>query len=443
MAQAGFDAVFVLLLGALMLAYDLRLGLVALGMTAIRIVAIRLSRRSSEQRTASELAARGREQNALLEAASSPEMVKGLGLEAQLATRYGRRVADRAACAIRTQKLEKGVAACLSVLGGLMEATILWCGGGRVIAGEMSVGVFAGFLAIRSLMEAPIASLLSLFESWLQLRSVFERSDDVLSVAPVKNGSLDAERIEGRIEACNLGFRYGSGGQWVLRNVNFLVEPGQRVAFVGPSGQGKSTLAKLICGLLEPTEGEVLLDGVPIAGYDRASLAQRLGALLQEPLVLAGSIRDALCLRLPLASPAMVQEATHIACLEKVVRRQPEGYDGRLSAFGSNLSAGERQRLALAQVVLGSPSVLVLDEATCALDPETEERVLNRLDTLPSTIISVAHRPTVVAHASRVFAVCEGSVVEVPRQHIIPLAIDRAAEPSAREAGCSQGGSPS
>lgn len=429
-AQAGFDALFVLLLGSLMLAYDLRLGLLALGMMLVRITALHHFRAASQQRVAAELAARGREKAALVEATLCAEMIKGLELEGGLVSRYEGRVRERAGFGIRNGQLQRALSSSLSVLGGLMEAGILWFGGLSVVSGDMSIGVFSGFLAIRAMVEAPLGSLVALFESWARFRGALERSDDVLSVPVVGCGTAPAEAVTGRLEARNLGFRYGSGGKWVLRNISFVIEPQERVAFVGPSGHGKSTLAKLLVGLLEPSEGEVLLDGVAIAAYERSSLARQLGVVLQDPLILAGSAREALSLRHPDAAPAELQQAAKIACFEPVLRGLPGGYDGAVEPLGANLSGGERQRLALAQALVGEPRLLMLDEATCALDPTTERQLLDNLDRVPATIVSVAHRPSVVERAQRVFAVLDGSVNEVPRDSVIPPRIGEMAQPT-------------
>jgi ABC-type bacteriocin/lantibiotic exporter with double-glycine peptidase domain len=219
--------------------------------------------------------------------------------------------------------------------------------------------------------------------------------------------------VRGRIEARNLGFRYGSGAPWILRGVNLVIEPGQKVAIVGLSGQGKSTLGRLLAGLLAPSEGTVMLDGEPLCNYDEGALARHLGVVLQDPLILEGSVQDALCLRCPEASRESLLAAARMACLDQVLARMPEGLDAPLLTFGSNLSGGERQRLALAQALVDFPRVLLLDEATCALDAATEERILANLNRLPATIVAIAHRRAVADRAERVLCVRDGAVHEL------------------------------
>jgi ABC-type bacteriocin/lantibiotic exporter with double-glycine peptidase domain len=417
-AQGVFDLLLLLLLCALMLAYHARLGLITIGLLALRVGIIRKFRALSEHHFAAELAARGQAQAAFMEATSCPELVKGLGLESQVLRRYEDRSSERARFAIRSQLAEKRLTTGLSLLSGVMEAVVLWYGGHFVIRGEMSIGVFAGFLAIRQLLESPLRALLDLLESRMELRGAFERSDEVFSVKPETFGRLGAAHVRGRIELRDVGFRYGSGGAWVLRHVNLCIEPEEHVVIVGASGQGKSTLGKMLCGALRPSEGQVLLDGRPISDYASAALAANLGVVLQEPLILAGSVEDAVRMRLPHASLDMIERALQLAMFQPVLARMPLGISSQLTPLAGNLSGGERQRLALAQALVGDPQVLLLDEATSALDPATEAHVLDNLSTLRATTISIAHRSTVMARARRIITVEDGNIQD---RQVMPL----------------------
>jgi ABC-type bacteriocin/lantibiotic exporter with double-glycine peptidase domain len=334
-------------------------------------------------------------------------------------------VNERASASLSAQWLKQLIGVGLSTFSALMSAVILSFGGLRVIAGQMTVGVFAGFLAIQALVQTPLSSLLGLLESWLSFRGALSRSDEILAAPVCREGEFTRPPAHARLEAKNLGFRYGSGGKWVLRGVNFRIEPGEHVAIVGPSGQGKSTLGKLLSGLLEPSEGEMLLDGVPVAHYERSALSREMGVVLQEPLIIAGTVRDALSLRVPDASDADLLEAARQACFAEVLRRMTGGLDASISAQGGNLSGGERQRLALAQALVGSPKLLLLDEATCALDPHTERRVLATLGQLRATIVSAAHRPEVIACAGRILAVSDTRVSELDPRELTGVGLAR------------------
>ena len=409
--HAFFDVLFLCLLLALMIAYDPFLGGLSALLACARLVLLRWLRRPIAQQDAAELAARGREAGGLAEATMCMEMTKGFGVGQRMKERYSRRVRRRIRWSLRSAKLEVGVARVTSLLDAVMHATILWLGGQQVIAGEMTLGVFAGFLAIRAMVTGPMSALVALAENWIRARGVLERCEDILGMPPIDQRG-ERLAISGRIDIKNVGFRYHSGGAWVFRNVNLSIRAGQHVALVGPSGEGKSTLGKILCGLLEPTEGQVLLDGRDIRGLDKGALARQLGVVLQEPLILEGSVYEALTLKDPACAREDALLAAHVACFDAVVHGLDNGYQSRLAAMGANLSGGERQRLAIAQAVLGSPRILLLDEATCSLDAALETKVMDRIASLGATTVSIAHRTPIITRAERVVEVADGLVSE-------------------------------
>lgn len=410
----ALDLLFVAALTALMFAYEPRLAALTLVVDGLRIVAVRLLREDARQRSGGELAARGREHAVLLEATSSAELIKAFGIEDSVRAWYGRRLSERLRWSSQTRRMGAAAGRLLSVFDMAARALVMWWGGSQVIEARMSVGVFVGFLAIRALMSGPLGSLLGTLEGWLGLQSTLTRAEDLFEEDAIAVGQRSARGIRGRLELVDVGFRYGSGGPWVVRNVSLTIEPGEHVVFAGPSGQGKSTLLRIAAGLITPTEGRVLLDGIDLREYAPASLAWRVGILAGTPLVLARSVRDNLRLRCTDATDDELARATRDACFDEVIARLPDGPDTLLEANGTNLSGGERQRLGLAQALLGEPQVLFLDEATCSLDAATEARVLERVLARDATVLSVAHRPAVIAAADRVLFVSGGEVAAHP-----------------------------
>jgi ABC-type bacteriocin/lantibiotic exporter with double-glycine peptidase domain len=409
-ASGLFEVAFALALAGLMLAYDLQLAAFALGVDGCRLLLVRYLREDSRQRSAGELAARAHETSVVLQASAAGEVVRAFGLQRRLDGWYRKRLDERLKWTVRANRLSAGAGSWLQGFDGLAQAAVLWVGGIKVIESEMTLGVFAGFLAIRGLLRAPLGSILGTVEGWLEFRSVLERSDEILGQTPDGSGTRSVSSKTPRLELRNVGFRYGSGAPWVFRGVSLVVEAGQTVTLVGPSGHGKSTLLRILAGVLLPSEGEVLLEGVDIREYSRESLAKVLGAVVGTPVILNGSVRDNLRLRVPDASDAQIRRAAQAACFEEVVARMPGGYGSPLSAGGTTLSGGERQRLGLTQALVGSPSLLLLDEATCFLDRETEARVIDNTVQLGTTLISVAHRDAVIEAADAVFRVKSGQV---------------------------------
>jgi ABC-type bacteriocin/lantibiotic exporter with double-glycine peptidase domain len=411
--QAGFDLLLIALLVVLMIAYDAELGALVLALVGLRVLVVRASRKPLDAAMSGELVARTGEVSSLAEAVSMSEMTKGFGVEAQISDRYERQVRERVRWSIACERVQSSAARALLVVGVTMQATILLVGGTKVLAGEMTLGVYAGFLSIWTLLEGPIASLIDLVEGWARTRGILQRCDDILEIPRAVCGSVERERLEGHLVVRDLGFRFGTGGPWVLRNVSFSIQPKEHVALVGPSGHGKTTLGKLLCGLLAPSEGSIQLDGVELSEYQGSRLARRYGVVLQEPAIIEGKVSEILRLRDPDSSADAMREAARVSAFDDVIARLPDQYDSVLAPMGRNLSGGERQRLAIAQAVLGAPDVLLLDEATCSLDIDLERRVMTNIEGLGATVISIAHRPTVSARADRVLQVQDGGVIEL------------------------------
>jgi ATP-binding cassette subfamily B protein len=220
--------------------------------------------------------------------------------------------------------------------------------------------------------------------------------------------------IKGRLTFENVGFAYLEGRP-VLHGVNLDIAPGESVAFVGPTGAGKSTLAKLANRFYDPTEGRVLIDGIDIATVTLHSLRSQLGVVPQEPFLFAGSIRSNVRFGRPSASDEDIDEAVDVVGLRDLVERLPDGLDTVVHERGQTLSAGERQLLALARAFLARPRVLLLDEATSSLDLQSEtiiERALDRILEGRSAIL-IAHRLTTAQRADRIVVVDGGGIVEM------------------------------
>jgi ABC-type bacteriocin/lantibiotic exporter with double-glycine peptidase domain len=220
-----------------------------------------------------------------------------------------------------------------------------------------------------------------------------------------------------------VSFRYDRAESWILRDVSLVVEPGQKLALVGPSGCGKTTLALLLLGLLEPTEGEILYDGTPLGQLGRRAVRHQLGVVLQEPFLFSGSIGQNVAFVNPSLSRERIEGAARIAAIHDEIARLPLGYETRLGDGGSGLSGGQRQRLALARAVAGEPALLLLDEATSHLDTETESVVDRNLGALRCTRIVIAHRLSTVRAADCIVVIDGGTIVE-RGTHEVLLALD-------------------
>jgi ATP-binding cassette subfamily B protein len=264
--------------------------------------------------------------------------------------------------------------------------------------------------------------LVQQYNALQQGRSSIIRLRELLEVAPSVDeaeGATELPTIEGRITFENVSFGYDPDNL-VLHNVNLEIAPGESVAFVGPTGAGKSTMAKLANRFYDPTSGRVLLDGIDIRTVTLHSLRSQLGVVPQEAFLFAGSIRTNLSFGRNGVTNDEIENAVDVVGLRELIERLPQGLDTPVHERGQTLSAGERQQLALARAFLARPRVLILDEATSSLDLRSETVIERALDTLLEgrSAILIAHRLTTAQRADRIVVIDDGGIVEMgtPRE---------------------------
>jgi ATP-binding cassette subfamily B protein len=280
----------------------------------------------------------------------------------------------------------------------------------------LSIGALVAFFLYLNRFFAPIQLLVQQYNSFQQsqasiikLRTLFD-TEPTVTEAP---DAVDLPPVEGEIVFDGVTFGYDPAVP-VLHDVSLRIAPGETVAFVGPTGAGKSTLAKLITRFYDPTAGEVRIDRHDIKDVTLASLRRQLGVVPQEPFLFAGTIRDNLAFARPSATDAEVDEAVRAVGLDELVERMPEGVDTVVHERGQSLSSGERQLIALGRAFLAHPRVLVLDEATSNLDLQSETRIEAALDILleARTAVLIAHRLSTAMKADRIVVVDDGRIVE-------------------------------
>jgi ATP-binding cassette, subfamily B, bacterial len=411
MLTALLDGTLVLSYGALMLAYDLQLGLLVVVFQTIRIASLVLLRSYATTTAATELSFRSDERVVATEAFSSPETVLAFGVQDLFLRKFTTQRARHLNAVRVSARLKVAVVESAKMLDGLGYALILWYGGQAVMTERLSLGVFAGFLTLVTFLNKPLECLVSAYSELQVAKSILMRIDDVLGVEALRDGTASLRGFRGALELRDLSFRYGANGLDVLKNVNLRIEAGEKVAIVGRSGEGKSTLVKVLLGLEQPSEGVVLLDGQRLGNLRRSEVLSHFGAVIQDPLILSGSVRENVAFGRACSDEA-VWRALSIACLDDVVARLPNKLDAFVGEGGGRLSGGQRQRLVTARAVMGSPKVLVLDEATSALDPSTEAAVHARLGSLGCTRVVVAHRLATVQDADRVLVLERGRIVQ-------------------------------
>jgi len=302
------------------------------------------------------------------------------------------------------------------LLGYLGQAALLAIGGSMVLHGQLQVGQLVSFFLFLNRFFQPIQLLVQQYNTYQQGQSSIVKLRTLLETEPSVSESPDAQalpQIDGEIVFDDVTFGYDPDRP-VLHHVDLRIAPGETVAFVGPTGAGKSTIAKLVTRFYDPTSGRVLIDGSDLRQVTLRSLRSQLGVVPQEPFLFAGTILDNIAFARPDAPRAEVDRAVAAVGLSDLVERLPEGLDTVVHERGQSMASGERQLIALARAFLAQPRVLVLDEATSNLDLQSETKVEAALDVLleARTAVLIAHRLSTAMKADRIVVIDDGRVVE-------------------------------
>lgn len=295
-------------------------------------------------------------------------------------------------------------------------AVVFGYGGWRVIDGTLSVGEIVAFVAIMPRLFQPVTQLLNLQVDVAGSVALFERIFEYLDLPKEiedRPGAIELENVKGNIAFEHVGFGYEEGSE-VLKDIDFKVASGDMVALVGPSGAGKTSLAYLLMRLYDPTKGRITIDGHDLRDITLASLGKHIGVVTQETNLFHTTVADNLRYARPSASDDELIEACRAANIHDVIESMPRGYRTVVGERGYRLSGGEKQRLAIARLILKNPEILILDEATSSLDTRSERLIQSSLDSLVTgrTSFVIAHRLSTILAADKIFTVDAGRIVE-------------------------------
>jgi ATP-binding cassette subfamily B protein RaxB len=413
--SALVDGAMAVLTAGMVFLYSARLGLVVLGALCVYALLRITFYRMFRQRSLDLVHARARENSIFIETARAIQSIKVFNRESSRKALWSNRYAEVMATNAGVERLKGGFKALNDVVFGCENLGVIYLGALAVLDGRMTIGMLFAFVAYKQQFVDKAVRLIEKAIEFRMLDLHLERLADITQAEPEPGQDRTSYRTppSGRIEVRNLSFRYGPSESFVFEHVNFVVEPGDYLAIIGPSGGGKTTLMKVMLGLLDPTDGEVLIDGLPLGTFGARALRDHVGVVMQDDQLLSGSIADNICFFDQAFDHAHMQHCAEIACVHDDIVRMPMSYDSLIGDMGSSLSGGQRQRILLARALYRRPRLLFMDEGTSHLDTEVEARVNAAIRGLGLTRIIIAHRPETIASAARRITIMNGRLREL------------------------------
>ncbi|MGQ9520133.1 MAG: ABC transporter ATP-binding protein [Candidatus Fervidibacter sp.] len=355
----------------------------------------------------------------LRESLSAIKLVQAFSAEQNALSQFDRRNREVYRHTLRVIRLRTMLAPSVELIGTIGVIAGVFIGGTLVVQGLLRPESLLAFMVYFYTLASSIRRLTQIQAVREQVAGAAERIFQVLDTPPEitdEPDAVDLPTVKGEITFDKVRFHY-PGGDEILKSVSFRIHPGEKVAIVGPSGVGKTTIAMLLMRFHEPTGGRILLDGYDLRKIRLSSLRRHIGLVLQDTFVFDGTVRENIVLGNPDATDEEIVEVARLANAHEFIERLPEGYDTWVGEGGAFLSAGQRQRIALARALLKKPAILILDEVTSHLDAESEAAVQQAIEKAMQgrTVILIAHRLTTIKNADRILVLQDGQIVEEGR----------------------------
>ncbi len=342
--------------------------------------------------------------------------VQAFGRERHEIKRFDKQSTKNLAEGIRVARMSSAMSRSINGVSTIGLASVIFVGALEVLDGRMSLGSVLVFVTYVRGIYRPVKQLVKLSNKLTRASVGAQRISEILDLEPDiidKPNAVRANNLQGEIIFGKVSFSYNDDKK-ILHNITFRIAPGQRVAFVGSSGAGKSTILSLILRLYDPQHGNIFIDQIDLRDYDRESLRQQIGLVLQDSLLFGASIKENISYGKPDASLWEIKEAARQAHIHEFIMSLPKGYDTVIGELGSTLSGGQRQRIAIARALAKNPSILILDEPTSALDAESSKQVQHTINHLQGnrTVIVITHQLNTIKDFDQIMLLKNGRIIE-------------------------------
>lgn len=413
------DGVLVLGTLAMMFSYSPKLAGIAC-IAVLLYVLLRLAIFSAlRDATAEQIIHAAKQQTHFLESVRGIQSIRLFGRSEERRASWMNALVEQFNADLRIAKLGITYHSANTFLFSSERVLVIWLAAILVLENTLSVGMLFAFISYKDQFSSRMTSLVDKLFELKMLRLHGNRLADIVMTEPEptrQDFEIDIDTVNPSIEFRNVSFRYGDGEPFILKNLNLLIPAGECIAVTGPSGCGKTTLMKLLLGLLEPVEGEILINAVKLSQLGTGNFRNLIGTVMQDDGLFAGSIADNISFFSPTADMERIQGCAQLAAIHPEIACMPMGYNTLVGDIGSGLSGGQKQRLLLARALYKQPKILVLDEATSHLDVWNEQAVNAAIRTLALTRVLVAHRPETIAMAERVVVLQQGTIMQDHRQ---------------------------
>ncbi len=404
MVEALIDGLMALGVLGVILFYSPQLTVVVLVAVLIYAVFRLAMYRSLRQVSEQEILAQAKENTNFMETMRAMQTIKLFGSEVKREALWQNYFVDVTNKAITLGVFNLTYTSVNRLLFGIENIVVVYLAALLVLDGSFSTGMLFAFIAYKAQFLERMARLIEKFIQFKMLSLHFDRLSDIALTGQenIHQDQVGTRAVEGALEVRNLSFRYSDASKWVVEQIDLQIAAGESVALVGPSGCGKTTLMKLMLGLLQPQQGEVLVDGMALDKFGLRSYRQQIAAVMQDDQLLSGTIRENITFFAEQPDEQLMLECAALAAIDHDVQQMAMGYNSLIGDMGSALSGGQKQRLLLARALYRQPKILFLDEATSHLDIKTEFCVSEAIKGLKITRVVIAHRPETIASVDRV-----------------------------------------